>query len=84
MEPNGRSRVNWTTFFAGCGLLLTVGTVVVYALIAQWTAQFAGVHAKITSEREITDLKIELSKKHFQAEFQKMQQEQKPVISSGH
>lgn len=83
-EPNGRSRVNWTTFFAGCGLILTVGSVVVYAMIAQWSAQFAGVHSKITAEREITELKIKLSKEEFRNEFRKTQEEQKPVISSGH
>lgn len=72
---NGRRGVNWTTLFAGCGLILTVGSVVVYALIAQWTTQFSAVHDKITSERTITDLKLERERKYFEVELAKAQKQ---------
>lgn len=81
METNGRSRVNWTTFFAGCGLIMTIGSVVVYAMIAQWSAQFTGVHNKITAEREVTELKIQLSKEQFRNEFLKAEKEAKKTVN---
>lgn len=77
-EPvNGRlsGRVSWTTLFAGCGLVLTIGSVVVYALIAQWSVQFSAVHQKIASEREITELKLQNERAYFKAELEKSQRE---------
>lgn len=74
---NGRpvGRVNWTTLFAGCGLVLTIGSVVVYALIAQWSVQFSAVHQKIASEREITELKLTNERTSLQLEIAKANQE---------
>lgn len=82
---NGRpaGRVNWTTLFAGCGLVLTIGSVVVYALIAQWSVQFSAVHQKIAAEREITELKLKNEtlqsekdqREYFKTELEKAQKQ---------
>lgn len=81
-ETNGRlsGRVSWTTLFAGCGLVLTIGSVVVYALIAQWSVQFSAVHQKIASEREINELKLknemlQNERTYFKAEYENAQKE---------
>lgn len=77
-ETNGRlsGRVSWTTLFAGCGLVLTIGSVVVYALIAQWSVQFSAVHQKIAAEREITELKLENQRTDLELEISKALKEE--------
>lgn len=54
---------------------MTIGSVVVYALIAQWSVQFSAVHQKITSEREITELKLKNHQTQFQLEVANAKQE---------
>lgn len=72
---NGRRGPSWTTLFAGIGLFLTIGSIVVYALIGQWSVQFSAIHQKIASERELTDLKLKNHQTQFQLEVANAKQE---------
>lgn len=88
---NGRSRISWPTFFAGCGLFITIGVIVVSALTGQWSVQFASIHKDIEHEREITALRIELSeqkigrtteRERFDAEIAKFKKEPPVTITT--
>lgn len=57
-DTNGRSKVNWNTFFAGAGLCLSIGGAIVYAVISPIRAELDGQRNLVAAQREISDLKV--------------------------
>lgn len=83
-ETNGRSRISWPTFFAGCGLFITIGVIVVSALTGQWSVQFTGINKQIAHEREVTELKLQINQEraHFETELAKFKKEPPTTVTT--